>query len=246
MLKIAICDDEADVLDTAYAMVKKYCAERIELDATVHKFRHGFRLLDAIAAHGRYDIYILDIIMPDMNGIELGAEIRKKDNDCRIILLTSSSEYGVDSYSIAAKDYVLKPYTEKSLFSALDKVVDSMSDEKAKRFLMKIPGGVYSLPYGKLLYLEYYKHRLIAHTIDGEEIESTVLREPFVQLASPLIEDERFIRISASYVINMQHVRRLTSQYFELSNGETLSISRLYANARSAYLDYMFEKGSSL
>ncbi len=63
----------------------------------------------------------LDIIMPELNGIQLGMEIRKKDNDSIIIFLTSSAEYGVDSYSISAKDYILKPYTEEALFSALDK-----------------------------------------------------------------------------------------------------------------------------
>lgn len=210
----------------------------------MQKFRNGFSLLDSIVTQGRYEIYILDIIMPDINGIELGAEIRKKDNDSKIILLTSSSDYGVDSYSISAKDYILKPYTEKALFSALDKVIDSMSTEQAKRYLMKISeGGIYAIPYGRLLYLEYYKHRLTAHTIDGERIESIVLRDSFAKLISPLIEDGRFVQVSSSYIINMQYVRRFTSKYFELSNGETLPLSRIYTNARSIYLDYALEKG---
>lgn len=106
----------------------------------LQKFQHYSDLLDAIETHGRYDIYILDIIMPELNGIQLGMEIRKKDNDSIIIFLTSSAEYGVDSYSISAKDYILKPYTEEALFSALDKAVASMSIEKTRRYLMHVPG----------------------------------------------------------------------------------------------------------
>lgn len=126
----------------------------------------------------------------------------------------------------------------------MDKAVASMSIEKTRRYLMHVPGGVYAIPYGRLLYMEYYKHRLIAHTVDGEKIESIVLREPFTNLVSPLIEEGRFVQVSASYIINMQYVRRFTSRFFELSNGKTLPLSRIYANARSTYLDYIFEKGS--
>lgn len=244
MLKIAICDDEASELAETYASIEKYSNKRMELDVAAQKFQHYSDLLDAIETHGRYDIYILDIIMPELNGIQLGMEIRKKDNDSIIIFLTSSAEYGVDSYSISAKDYILKPYTEEALFSALDKAVASMSIEKTRRYLMHVPGGVYAIPYGRLLYMEYYKHRLIAHTVDGEKIESIVLREPFTNLVSPLIEEGRFVQVSASYIINMQYVRRFTSRFFELSNGKTLPLSRIYANARSTYLDYIFEKGS--
>lgn len=243
MLKIAICDDEAGELEEAYASIKKYCSNRTELDIAARKFQHYSDLLDSIETHGRYDIYILDIIMPELNGIKLGMEIRKKDNDSIIIFLTSSAEYGVDSYSVSAKDYILKPYTEEALFSALDKAVDSMSIEKTRRYLMNVSGGVYAIPYGRLLCMEYYKHRLIAHTVDGEKIESIVLREPFTNLVSPLIEEGRFVQVSASYIINMQYVRRFTSRFFELSNGKTLPLSRLYTNARSIYLDYIFEKG---
>ena len=242
MLKIAVCDDEASELEAAYASVKKYRSKRTELDISVQKFQHYSDLLDSIETRGRFDIYILDIIMPECNGIELGTEIRKKDNGSIIIFLTFSPEYGVDSYSISAKDYILKPYTEEALFSALDKAVDSMSMEKARRYLMSVPGGVYAIPYGRLLYMEYYKHRLVAHTIDGEKIESIVLREAFTNLVSPLTEEGRFVQISASYIINMQYVRRFTSRFFELANGEALPLSRIYANARSIYLDYIFEK----
>lgn len=113
MLKIAICDDEASELAETYASIEKYSNKRMELDVAAQKFQHYSDLLDAIETHGRYDIYILDIIMPELNGIQLGMEIRKKDNDSIIIFLTSSAEYGVDSYSISAKDYILKPYTEE-------------------------------------------------------------------------------------------------------------------------------------
>lgn len=242
MLKIAICDDEANELEQTHASIKKYCKARTEFDISAQKFQCCSDLLDSIETHGRYDIYILDIIMPEIDGIALGMEIWKKDNDSIIIFLTASAEYGVDSYSLSAKDYILKPYTEDSLFSALDKAVDSMSAEKARRYLLHVPGGVYAIPYGRLLYMEYYKHRLIAYTIDGEKVESIVLRKPFTNLISPLIEEGRFVQVSASYIINMQYVRRFTSRCFELSNGCTVPLSRTYANARSTYLDYIFEK----
>lgn len=239
MIRIAICDDDAKELEEAYLLVQKYCMSHTEQDISVQKFDIPARLMESIEEHGRYDIYILDIVMPEMNGIELGAEIREKDNECKIILLTISTEYGVDSYSIAANDYILKPVREKLLYSSIDKALYSLTRENAKRYLINIPGGMYAIPYGRLLYIEYYKHRLIARTVDGEMIESNVLRQSFTNLISELLEDGRFVRISSAHIVNMQYIRKVSARNFELSNGEILAVSRRYSEARNRYLDYM-------
>lgn len=244
MLKIAVCDDNLSELDRAYNFIKKYFNDRSELDGYVKKFESALDLLDQIEAHGNFDIYFLDILMPEMSGIDLGTEIRKKDNDSKIIILTSSNEYGIDSYKITANDYLLKPCREKDIYLALDKVVYSMNRELSRRFIVNIQGGVHSVPYSKLLYLEYYKHKLVVYTVSGEKIESVTLRESFASLIAPLLEDKRFMQISASYLINMQYVNKFTSHSFELSNGKILPLSRKYADARSAYLDYIFEKSN--
>ena len=58
--------------------------------------------------------------MPALNGIELGREIRGFDRASSVIFLTSSPEFALDSYSVKASDYIVKPASKERLFMALD------------------------------------------------------------------------------------------------------------------------------
>ena len=63
--------------------------------------------LEAFEEH--YDIYLLDVVMPGLNGIELAKEIRSSDKAADIIFLTSSPEFAVESYTVKASNYLVKP-----------------------------------------------------------------------------------------------------------------------------------------
>lgn len=115
MIHIAICDDSKQERQILAALFKRYQ----ELHATplqIHIFQNGFSLLDAIDQGKRFDITILDILMPGENGIEIARNIRASGTDTEIIFLTSSPEYAVDSYEVKAQNYLLKPITEEKFF----------------------------------------------------------------------------------------------------------------------------------
>ena len=89
MIHIAICDDSKQERQILAALFKRYQ----ELHATplqIHIFQNGFSLLDAIDQGKRFDITILDILMPGENGIEIARNIRASGTDTEIIFLTSS------------------------------------------------------------------------------------------------------------------------------------------------------------
>lgn len=246
MLQIAICDDEVTELAHTYALAEAYREKHPELDIAVRKFQSGYDLLEAVEARGRFDVYLLDILMPVVNGIEIGVTIRQKDSAAILIYLTSSSDYAVESYMVEAQGYLLKPFSEQQLFSALDKATTHMDAEDKRRLVLQTPGGgVETIPYCRLLYVEYAQHRLIAHRLDVQRTESVYQRESFEQLAAPLMADGRFVKISAAHIVNMQHVSGVTSRQFKLVNGETLPLSRVYAGARQTYMDYLLERGMS-
>lgn len=243
MLQIAICDDEIKELEYTYQLSEAYQKHHPELDISIRKFASSYDLLEAVETRGRYDIYLLDILMPDYNGIEIGNAIRQRDSAAILIYLTSSPDYALASYQVEAQGYLLKPLRQDKFFELMDKAVEKLDAEEKKRLLIYTAGGAESIAYCKLLYVEYYKHRLIAHTIDNRIIESIVYRESFEQLSFNLIEDGRFVKISASYVVNMQHIQKVTSREFVMVNQETLTISRMYFQARNTYLDYILERG---
>ncbi len=243
MIRIAICDDNIIELEQTFELVQKYKQSHARRSFEIRKFPDAHSLLEDMKEGGNYNIYILDIVMPDVNGIELGERINQVDDKAKLILLTTSREFGVESYTIFARNYLLKPCEEEKMFAALDKLLQDEERDESKLFTIHVPLGAQLVPYNELRFIEYYKHRLIVHTAH-EKVESATLREPFSTLVGELLEDGRFIQVSVSHIVNMQYVKRFTSRYIEMTDGEQITLSRNYANARNVYMEYMFEKAA--
>lgn len=244
MIQIAICDDRIEELERTYYMAEAYNNTHSELNISLRKFQSGNDLLESVSGRKHFDIYLLDILMPNVNGIAVGTAIREKDETASIIYLTASPDYAVQSYQVDADGYLLKPFGEEDLFAALDKVIARLDAEDQKRIVFRTSNdGIESIPYSHLLYLEYYQHRLIAHTTDQDILESIYYRESFKELTASLT-DSRFVKISASVIANMQHIRNMNSREIRLSNQEKLNVSRLHATeAKKAFMAYILERG---
>lgn len=244
MIQIAICDDQIDELEITYSMAETYYSLHPELNISFRKFRSAYDLLESISSRKHFDIYLLDILMPNANGIEVGTAIRESDSAAVIIYLTSSPDYALQSYQVDAGGYLLKPLTEDNLFAILDKVIARLDAEDQKRLILRTSNdGIESIPYSHLLYLEYYQHRIIAHTTDHKSIQSIYYRESFKELTASLT-DNRFVKIAASMIVNMQHIRNINSREIRLSNEEKLNISRLFATeARRTFMAYLLDMG---
>ncbi len=242
VLKIIIVDDDTAELSTTSGLVRQYAADRKGLDPMVQCFSTPRDFRRWFVAGGRADVYILDIVMPETDGISLGLEIKRAERDADIIYLTTSAEYGVASYDVQATDYILKPCTAKCISRALDRVTAAQSRERALCFFVRMADGVYSIPHADILYVEYSDHRLIVYTTDGRRIESVSCREPFTVLAETLLRERNFLRISVSFIINMKHVIKLSSNEFEMQGHIKLPISRSYPSSRSAYMNFILDQ----
>ena len=108
MIKIAFCDDDMEVLHQMNELLDRYRVERNE-DITYVAFQSPFELLTEIEKGIRPDILFLDVVMPGQNGMDVAKEIRQYDTNMKIIFLTSSPEFAVESYSVGAYFYQLKP-----------------------------------------------------------------------------------------------------------------------------------------
>ena len=108
MIKIAICDDNKDELTNMVQLIKLY-QEAKYLNFEYTAFQNGLDLISDLERKKKYDLYCLDIIMPVFTGIEVAKEIRDYDKNAPIIFFTSSTEFALESYSVNAINYVLKP-----------------------------------------------------------------------------------------------------------------------------------------
>ena len=99
-MKIAICDDDRNELLQIQTLLDLYAQER-QMEFIVKEYHSSFELASA-AANETFQIYLLDILMPVLNGIDLAREIRLMDKAADILFLTSSPEFAVESYMVKA------------------------------------------------------------------------------------------------------------------------------------------------
>ena len=207
-------------------------------------FSSGAALLEHLRFKGTFDIYLLDIIMPEQNGIELGLSIREFDLGGRIIYLTASPDFAVDSYRTRASDYLLKPLDKTHLFSTLDGIIEDIMRQCRDFVTIKTREGLRRVPLHHIIYGELVCRCVQYHLSDGSVIKSMSLRGSFQDAVAPLLEDHRFILCAASFVVNLHFVESIDSSALRLTGGGTLPVSRaLRKEATSRWLDYHLEGG---
>lgn len=136
-MRLAICDDEARELERLCALLQEYEISR-GAELSVCSFQSAVDLLNGMKG-GEYDLLLLDVLMPGFGGIQAARELRELDKSVRILFLTASPEYAVESYAVGAYHYLLKPATAKTLFPLLDKVRAELNVQEEEFLLLKGP-----------------------------------------------------------------------------------------------------------
>ena len=117
-MRIAACDDNLEFLQELSELLNKY-SEESRINVEYKMYTNPFELVTQMEKGIHYDIILMDVCMPGMNGIQCAKDIRGYDNFVKIVFLTSSKEYAVESYTVKAHDYLLKPIEKDRLFTVL-------------------------------------------------------------------------------------------------------------------------------
>lgn len=204
-MRIAICDDFAVYREQISYIVKEYFTEKNQ-SVTISTYEDGKSLINNALTIGGYDIYILDVLMPDITGIELGMELRKLGIGGQIIYLTSSEEYAIDAFKTKAFNYILKPIDTLELFSTLDEVTRLLSTQTQKSLIVKTRDGDVKLILNDILYVDMNKRMVTYHLLDGKTIESSTIRTTFAEAVQNLLQDGRFALSGASSLVNLHYI----------------------------------------
>lgn len=244
MIRIAICDDDIGNLEYCYRLASEYATAHSEREFFLRRFQSAYDMVECLESRAsNFHVYILDILMPMLNGIELGAEIRKNDAHAVIVYLTSSPDFALESFKTSPANYLVKPVTREVLFDTLDRVCGQLQDTTKGYILLRTKDGMINVRLHQIIYAEYARHAITLHLVDGRSLTSMVLRESFTSLANKYLSDPRFIRPHSSFIVNMDHVWALTPASFELADGLTIPISkRVLSQVRRQYMDYLTSK----
>lgn len=241
MLKIAVCDDNITDLSNISSILDDY--QTLQRDKNKIRFAAFHSAVDLIAAmeSGQaYDLVLLDILMPFMTGMDAAKEIRQFNQDIKIIFMTSSPEFAVESYSVDAYYYALKPIWKEKLFILLDKVISETEIQLGTSLLIKSKTGLTRIYISRLEFAEVIGRTIHYHLTDGSVIEAV---GSMSELEKGLLPYPCFIKTHRSYIINMEYIDTLSQREIKMQSLALVPIAKAsYSNVKSAYIKYSFEE----
>jgi DNA-binding LytR/AlgR family response regulator len=142
--------------------------------------------------------------MPGFTGMETAKAIRGFDKTVPILFFTYSPEFALESYSVKAVNYVLKPVSKDKLFYTFDDLLEQINTTKNKDLIIvKSHEGILKILVNNLVFAEVIGRNVIYHMVSGKAIECT---ESFFSVCDKLLKFPRFIKTHRSYIVNMQYI----------------------------------------
>lgn len=239
MIKVAFCDDDLSVIETLSVLIDQYRVER-NLKMEYVAFQSPLELLVEIEKGMRFDVLFLDVVMPGENGIEVAKEIRQYDSNVKIIFLTSSAEFAVQSYTVGAYFYQLKPIWEDSCSKLLDSVISECEKEQKNSLILRCKTGITRIELNKLEYCEVIGRTLLFHLEDGKVLERVGSLD---ELHGQLAQFDNFLRPHRSYLINMEYIQNISSKVITMTCLAQIPIPHgKYSEIKDTYLEYAFNR----
>ncbi len=235
-MKIAFVDDEQECLDKLGRICGSF-GEHTGYPVDAVSFDSGEAFLAAF--DGSFDLVFLDIYMKGMDGIAAALELRRQDNGCLLVFVTSSMDFMPDAFSCHAFEYVTKPFSRKRIFDVLSdavkvlpheqKYIQLAADRKTVRvFLDKIASAVTDA------------HYLDITLTDGETLRCRMTMPEFMEKTGG---DARFIPVNKGITVNAAHILTFESGCCVMANGTKFPVRvRDSASIEQAALDYHFSK----
>ena len=239
MIKVAFCDDESSVLEELKGLLGRYRAKQnreIRCDA----FFSSLELMAEIEKGVHYDILFLDIILQNENGIRIAKEIRQCDSVVKIIFLTSSSEFAVQSYAVGAYFYQMKPIWEENFFSLMNSAISQCQRERQHSLILRCKNGITRIDLDRLEYCEVLGRTLLFHIENGEVLEAAGSMD---KLYGQLSRYENFMRPHRAFLVNMEYIRNISYKAVTMESLAEIPIPHgKCSDIKNMYFEYAFDR----
>ena len=209
MVEVAICDDQEYAHNSVEKLIKEY-EKNVEINLT-----HYYSAKEVLKNADSFDILLLDIEMPEMDGIELAERLNNTRNDYRIIMLTAKGERYKEAFKINAYRFVTKPIHKEEFFEALD---DAVRYYKGLDVIELTNNGKNVIvEQRKIYYIESCGDYLKVYTRNKEYTKHV---SAHVMLG--LLDDNIFVQCHKSYIVNLLHVKELQDMEFVMERREVI------------------------
>ena len=235
MLRIGICDDLTEQLQIQEEMVRAIVC-RMGLNVEIKCFQTGENLLWEIEQKGNMDILLLDVEMSGISGVETARIIREQDSRVALIFISCHDQYCKEIINVQPFRFIDKPVSEIELEHTLKNAIRVMN-QKEEVFEYTYKRVPYKISVNKIRYFESDKREINLYSTEGVISFYKKLDEVEIQLEHMNI---KFLRISKSYMVNMNYVKEFRYEKVVMNDGRELKISPKYKDQiRKKYLELM-------
>ncbi len=236
-MNIAICDDNPIILGQLETIIETSINRQHEI-LNCDVFLSGNDLLNKISTDNKvYQIYLLDIEMPGINGLQVAEIIRENDDKAIVIFLTSHKQLMQKAFDVLAFYFLLKLLDENELKHIIRKAIDKINSSR-NLFYFQVSKSKYCIPYESILYFESDKRLVKVHT----EKELYSYYDTMQNLMKKL-NLSVFVQTHASFIVNLNYVKILQGDVVVLTNNCMIPVSKKYIkDFNKCYRDFILKR----
>lgn len=225
MYRIGIAEDEEQALERLQEFLSRYAGEH-SMEIAVTPFSDGQDLVEGYRPI--YDLLLIDIEMPRMNGMEAAGKIRRTDPLVPIIFVTNLARYAVRGYEVGAIDFVVKPVSYYAFAMKLRRALALIEGRQERSLIFPLRDGFRRVSEGEIRYIEINGHQMTVHLKEESFVVSGTLRKIEEQ-----VTPGRFARCNSCYLVNLSFVSAVEGDEVTVG-GDRLRCSR---PKRKAFLE---------
>jgi len=240
VLRIAICDDTQSFLFETQEIARQWPNRPVGMSVALYCDAD-----ELVEAHREdpFDIILLDVVMPLLNGIQAAAEIRRQDKNVKIVFLSVTPEFAVDSYTVKADNYLLKPINRQQFFACLDELRTEL-EAVSKAITVRSTAAVHRIKLQEIEYLESQGKLVFFSLSGGRSFYGT---DPLYAYEKDLTLNDGFFKCHRSYLVNIHKIRTFTHKEITMNSGSRIPISRsCQKEFETAYFTTLFGKAGDL
>ena len=229
MYHIAIVEDEVAFAAQLQEYLEKYQEEN-DVRFKISVFEDGEDILKDYQP--LYDIIMLDIEMPKVNGMQAAEQIREQDTDVTLMFITNMAAYAIRGYEVGALDFVMKPINYYTFSMKLTRVLKRTRQKAQQEILLTLPDGVKKLNVQQIYYVEVQNRMLSYYTEEG-----VFAMRGTMQSVEQMLAPYAFAKCNHWYIVNLKHVSEVRKNTTIVA-GHELEVSR---RNRTAFLKALTE-----
>ena len=225
MIRVLIAEDDPQCARQLRQFLDSYSQETGRTFRITH-YDNGEDLVERYQPE--FDLLLLDVDMPFMDGMTAAGHIRRLDPEVVIVFVTNLAQYAIQGYSVNALDYILKPLNYFSFSQRLTRALRYVKKREDAYITVAVKGGALKLEVGNIHYIERLGRQLMFHTHDGIHASSATLQQ-----MEDALSGKGFARCNKGYLVNLAHVSGVRDGC-AVVQGDKLLISR---GRRGPFLD---------